>query len=126
MTPILDAEPDSPEAYYTEKHVHTRNIIERTIGVLKARFRCLLVHRVLHYEPDIAGSIANACVILHNICNAASLPVPELTEGEAQEEGHMQPANDPYNEQAGRQNQELQAGLAARRDLVNRLWDLRR
>ncbi|RVE41269.1 hypothetical protein evm_014081 [Chilo suppressalis] len=71
MTPILDAEPNSPEAYYTECHVQTRNVIERTIGVLKARFRCLLVHRTLHYQPQMAGFFTNACVILHNICNAA-------------------------------------------------------
>lgn len=69
MTPILNADPGSPEAYYTEKHIKAQNIIERTIGVLKTRFRCLLVHRVLHYQPQVAGCIANACVILHNINN---------------------------------------------------------
>ena len=66
MTPILDAAPDTPEAYYTNLHVHARNIVERTIGLLKACFRCLLVHRVLHYAPNVAGLIVNACVILNN------------------------------------------------------------
>lgn len=125
MTPILDAESDSPEAYYTQKHVQTRNIIERTIGLLKARFRCLLVHRVLHYQPHVAGSITNACVILHNICNAANVPMVELTEDEVQLESTMQPSAMQSVELPSRQNLELQAGIAARRELVSRLWQLR-
>lgn len=125
MTPILNTIPDSPEAYYTKLHVHARNSIERTIGVLKARFRCLLVHRVLHYQPQVAGCIANACVILHNICNAASLAVPELPEEEARQEAFMQ-LSDTNIDTAGRQNRQLQIGIATQRDLVTRLWDLHR
>ncbi|KAJ0177700.1 hypothetical protein K1T71_006573 [Dendrolimus kikuchii] len=52
MTPIINAAPDTSESHYTDIHVHTRNIIERTIGLLKACFHCLLVHRVLHYKPE--------------------------------------------------------------------------
>lgn len=125
MTPILNAPPQSPEAYYTDKHVKARNIIERTIGILKARFRCLLVHRVLHYQPQVAGSIVNACIILHNMCNAANLSVPELTENEAQQEAVMQPPTDLHVDPADRQNRELQMGIATRDDLVRRLWELR-
>lgn len=125
MTPILDAEPNSPEAYYTECHVQTRNIIERCIGVLKARFRCLLVHRTLHYQPQMAGFITNACVILHNICNAANLPITELSADEERQEAFMQPSVEHLAEPSNRQNQELQIGIATRRDLVTRLWDLR-
>lgn len=124
MTPILNAAPESPEAYYTNKHAQTRNIIERTIGVLKARFRCLLVHRVLHYQPHVAGCIANACVILHNICNTANLPVPELTEDEVHQEAFMQCMNFHENP-ADHRNRELQIGVATRQDLVARLWQLR-
>ncbi|KAF9422083.1 hypothetical protein HW555_002104 [Spodoptera exigua] len=75
MTPVTDVTSDTPEAHYTSVHVRTRNIVERTIGLLKARFRCLLVHRVLHYSPPVAASIVNACVVLHNICNGANIPV---------------------------------------------------
>ncbi|KAH9635609.1 hypothetical protein HF086_012278 [Spodoptera exigua] len=42
MTPVTDVTPDTPEAHYTSVHVRTRNNVERTIGLLKARFRCLL------------------------------------------------------------------------------------
>lgn len=125
MTPILNAEPNSPEAYYTTKHVQARNVIERTIGVLKARFRCLLVHRVLHYQPHVAGSIANACVILHNICNAANLPVPELTENEMQQEAFMQSPSGIYMDPRSQTINDLQVGIVTRQDLVARLWQLR-
>ncbi|CAB3253803.1 unnamed protein product [Arctia plantaginis] len=68
MTPILDAAVGSPEEYYTKLHCWARNTVERTIGVLKNRWRCLLGHRVLHYNPNMAAQIINACCVLHNMC----------------------------------------------------------
>lgn len=124
MTPIVDAPDGTPEAYYTLKHVHTRNIVERTIGVLKARFRCLLVHRVLHYDPWVAGSIVNACVMLHNICNKANLGVPELTDQEALQEARMQ-VHPHLNASSQGVNEELRQGVLMRESLVARLWQLR-
>lgn len=50
--------------------------MERTIGLLKARWRCLLGHRVLHYDPAMAAKIVNACVCLHNIANERNAPIP--------------------------------------------------
>ncbi|XP_048484566.1 putative nuclease HARBI1 [Plutella xylostella] len=77
LTPILNAAVGSPEEHYTDMHCHVRNTVERCIGVLKARWRCLLAHRVLHYEPTKAAKIVNACCVLHNIANAHNLPVPD-------------------------------------------------
>ncbi|CAH2017698.1 unnamed protein product [Acanthoscelides obtectus] len=71
MTPIQNALPGSPERRYTDSHIQTRNCVERCIGVLKGRFLCL--SNVLRYSPEKVGNIANACVILHNICVAARL-----------------------------------------------------
>ena len=39
--------------------------------------RCLLKHRVLHYNPERASKIIVSCCILHNICINANLPVPQ-------------------------------------------------
>ncbi|KAJ8909522.1 hypothetical protein NQ315_011200 [Exocentrus adspersus] len=44
-----------------------RNTVERAIGTFKSRFRCLLKHRTMHYNPTRAATIINACAILHNI-----------------------------------------------------------
>ncbi|KAG5870318.1 hypothetical protein JTB14_038401 [Gonioctena quinquepunctata] len=52
LTPIVGADPNTPDGRYTESHVRTRNVVERCIGVLKAYFRCLRKDRVLHYKPD--------------------------------------------------------------------------
>ncbi|XP_041977650.1 putative nuclease HARBI1 isoform X1 [Aricia agestis] len=127
MTPIVNAIPNTPESHYTDMHVRARNVIERTIGLLKARFRCLLVHRVLHYKPRVAASIVNACVILHNICNRANLPAPQLSSREIMEESQMQLGvafEDQPNTSSN--NQALQQGVATRNQLILRLWEARR
>lgn len=67
LTPITDADDNTPEAMYTKAHISARNTIERCNGVLKQRFRCLLSHRVLHYDPVKAAKIVLSCVVLHNM-----------------------------------------------------------
>lgn len=52
---------------FNKKHASGRNIVERTIGVLKSRFRCL--SRTLWYSPLKAVQITNICCALHNLCN---------------------------------------------------------
>ncbi|KAF9795289.1 hypothetical protein SFRURICE_004661, partial [Spodoptera frugiperda] len=78
MIPCSNPEPGSREELYNNLHASARNTAERTIGILKGRFRCLLVHRVLHYDPEMVGKIIKACCVLHNICNRAGVPPVEL------------------------------------------------
>lgn len=74
MTPIAAPENDDQEKYNT-MHVDGRNCVERTNGVLKARFGCLGKDSQLRYEPAKAGAIINCCVILHNILVLANYPM---------------------------------------------------
>lgn len=83
MTPYRDAQPRSRESRFNSKHSSARNIVERTIGNLKNRFRCLLAARQLHYSPLKASKIINVCCALHNICKHFKLEdenIENLTE----------------------------------------------
>ncbi|KAH7965390.1 hypothetical protein HPB49_007040 [Dermacentor silvarum] len=55
------------EGHYNRDHASMRNVVERCIGVLKSKFRCLQHFRTLLYSPDRAPRIIYACVALHNI-----------------------------------------------------------
>lgn len=48
----------------------------------KARWRCLLKHGTLHYHPQVASKIINACCVLHNISLNANLPLPTTEQSE--------------------------------------------
>ncbi|XP_035233814.1 putative nuclease HARBI1 [Stegodyphus dumicola] len=74
LTPVSSPTVGSANERYNKKHATARNCIERCIGVLKSRFRCLLHARELNYEPTTAGKIVNACAVLHNICRHYKLP----------------------------------------------------
>ncbi|XP_052750889.1 putative nuclease HARBI1 [Galleria mellonella] len=129
MTPIPNAVEGTPEEYYNKLHATARNTVERTIDRLKGRFRCLLVHRVLHYHPDTVGKIVIACCVLHNICNRAGLPAPTLDSHDEEEEANFRAI---ARVSAGRQlplthsQSELTIGQSSRDMLVNQLWRSRR
>lgn len=95
MTPVDNADAESPEGRYTQAHISARNVVERCFGALKQRFRCLLKHRTLHYDPVRAGKIVYACCILHNMCMNANLPLPDLEEVERPGNGDNPIRNPP-------------------------------
>lgn len=65
MTPILRPT-TSAEKKYNEAHIKTRNCVERCIGLLKGRWRCL--QRGLNYSPKRVSKIVLVCAVLHNLC----------------------------------------------------------
>ncbi|XP_008178347.1 putative nuclease HARBI1 [Acyrthosiphon pisum] len=67
LTPISNPTTEA-EAFYNKRQMSTKSVIERCNGVLKMRFRCFLKDRTLHYKPEKASSIINACIVLHNMC----------------------------------------------------------
>ncbi|RVE54128.1 hypothetical protein evm_001251 [Chilo suppressalis] len=82
LTPLSNPPEGTAEHRYNEALKTTRATVERLNGVLKARFRCLLKDRVLHYKPSTATKIINACTVLHNMCMANNLDLPEVDEGD--------------------------------------------
>lgn len=67
MTPIRNCITQS-ETNYNKSHIVARNSVERCIGVLKNRLRCILGERGLHYEPEKITKIINVCCAIHNVC----------------------------------------------------------
>ncbi|XP_077506154.1 uncharacterized protein LOC144115606 [Amblyomma americanum] len=68
---------NTAEGQYNAAHASMRCVVERCIGVLKSRFRCLQRYRTLHYEPERAVVIIAACAALHNICLEEALAADE-------------------------------------------------
>lgn len=57
---------DQDQIHFNIRLQKARNIVERTIGVLKMRFRCLNFERKLRYHPTKMGRIIYSCSTLHN------------------------------------------------------------
>lgn len=51
---------------FNRRLIAVRQLIERCIGVLKMRFRCILGERKLRYNPTKVGQIIYSCATLHN------------------------------------------------------------
>ncbi|XP_067623132.1 putative nuclease HARBI1 [Eurosta solidaginis] len=77
LTPFRIAQSGTRESLFNKKHAKGRNIIERTIGVLKCRFRCLLSDNKMRYDPDKVKTIVNICCALHNICKQFRISDPD-------------------------------------------------
>jgi len=81
MTPVPAPSTPSEQAYNLA-HAKSRNIIERSFGVLKSRFRCLdKSGGTLLYTPEKACKIFVAAAVLHNFCinhSLDALPDPDI------------------------------------------------
>ncbi|XP_052903541.1 putative nuclease HARBI1 isoform X2 [Anopheles moucheti] len=74
VKPFANALPGSQEAEFNTKHAQARVVIEKTIGMLKAKFRCLNGERQLRYSPTKVVRMVNVCCALHNICILNRIP----------------------------------------------------
>ncbi|VEN39665.1 unnamed protein product, partial [Callosobruchus maculatus] len=77
MTPFRNTLANTPQRRYDNRLSLARNTVERCIGLLKMRFRCLAQVRVLRYNPSKAGCIINACCVLHNMCISANIQMDQ-------------------------------------------------
>ncbi|KAJ1204254.1 hypothetical protein NDU88_008035 [Pleurodeles waltl] len=74
LTPVRNPRTRAEERY-NEAHGRTRRIIERTFGLLKAKFRCLhLTGGSLYYSPKKVCQIIVACCRLHNLALRRQVP----------------------------------------------------
>ncbi|KAJ1153080.1 hypothetical protein NDU88_005847 [Pleurodeles waltl] len=74
LTPVRNPRTRAEERY-NEAHGRTRRVIERTFGLLKARFRCLhMTGGSLMYSPKKVCHIIVACCMLHNLALRRGVP----------------------------------------------------
>lgn len=102
----------SPAARFNASHSAVRSVVERCIGLLKARFRCLQRYRTLVYAPVIASTIVAACAVLHNLCLYYECPEPDSTGDDEEGTDDGEGTND--EEGADDEAQEGPAELARR------------
>lgn len=76
------------EERFNRHHAKARNIIERTFGILKTRWRSIFL-RALEIRPLFAPKVVGACCILHNICVATDYVCQE--EGDEEEAAQAGP-----------------------------------
>src|SRR5271156_492667 len=82
LTPFLNPATDGQRRYNTA-HIATRSIVERTFGIWKNRFRCLLTPLWLALANS--QNVIIACACLHNyamllilICYAIDIGLPHI------------------------------------------------
>ena len=114
MTPVGQPA-NAPEARYNNSLKNTRVTVEQTIGIWKARFKC--VHQkggTLCYAPVKCGKIAAATVLLHNYCRQRNIPLMDELLEDPEDADDL---DDPDPVAAGGGGQ-LIAGQAKRRQII--------
>jgi nuclease HARBI1 len=104
LTPVLNST-TAAELRYNKSHIRTCNTVERAIGLLKTRFRCL--HKsggCLLSPPDRCAKIITACCVLHNICIKNSVPEPEIVADADSEDTEIYSGTNSFNDNRVRNN----------------------
>lgn len=100
MTPLRHPRGHA-ELEYNKAHRKTRNLIERTIALLKMRFLCLArPGGELLYAPEKVAKIILACCVLHNICKGYHVQLEE--EADIEPEVHHRSAPAEHSTESGR------------------------
>ena len=77
MVPLKDPQ-TLQENSYNDSLVKCRNTVERSLGVLKSRFRVLdrKSGGGIQYNLEMAGNIILACFVLQNYCRMRNMEFP--------------------------------------------------
>ncbi|MBN3307036.1 HARB1 nuclease, partial [Amia calva] len=78
LTPLTNPQTDQ-EYSYNDAHSRTLSVVERAIGQLKCRWRCLdRTGGMVLYRPDKVCRIVLACGVLHNVVHRHGIPLGEV------------------------------------------------
>ena len=81
LTPINEAQEDTPAFAYSQVIRRTRCRVEQLFGIWKEVLRCLNSERILHYGPDFAAQIIRASAVIYNFLRHHGMPMPVPPEG---------------------------------------------
>ncbi|XP_017467073.1 PREDICTED: putative nuclease HARBI1 [Rhagoletis zephyria] len=116
ITPFRNPIANTIEHNFNVVHASARNIVERTIGVLKSRFRCLI--SCLHYSPQKVVKIINVCCALHNVCRHYNV---NFDEENITENINFQNMNNENNIDDERVSSLYNEGVRVRNEIANNL-----
>lgn len=63
------------ESNFNDIHSKGRCIVERTIGILKIRWKILSNDKRSRYSPEKMAAFGNVCAALHNVCIYFKVPL---------------------------------------------------
>lgn len=78
--------PTSPQEFFNMKHASARNVVERTFGILKARWAILRSHS--YFPIRTQCRIITACCLLHNFITREMPNDPFAQVNDNQQEAH--------------------------------------
>ena len=103
MTPLNPEKVSTPgEQNYQRSHTKTRNVVERSFGLLKQRFRCSdFSGGVMQFSPDRCCNIIVATVVLHNMCIVDNTQLPAGLAVDRRDEDEDEDANQTASNESG-------------------------
>jgi hypothetical protein len=114
----------SAQKRYQTAQIKCRNTVERTIGILKSRFRCL-DHKsrgAMQFSPEKSAVVIACCAILHNYCRRRNLHttiLPHIQEELVGDRQAVDPAEGPSTVFALENcSDNIKAGNRARTELI--------
>ncbi|KAJ1689300.1 hypothetical protein LUZ63_013455 [Rhynchospora breviuscula] len=116
---------ENAEELYNHRHAQLRNVVEKTFGILKGRFRILKdMHR---YKYSFQTKLVIACCVLHNFINRHQSAQVDLwedaTSGDDSDDSDAEAPSTSTNVSRGT---DAQRGGALRDSIRDMLWNARR
>lgn len=111
---VRDEGTDAKHKEFYRRHKLIRSHVERAIGIIKNRFRCILGEKKLHYAPIKCAKIINAVAVCHNFL------ILHGYEDTEESSSNMEPIIQNNVSERG-SNPYLQAGREVRNTIINNL-----
>ncbi|KAJ8359033.1 hypothetical protein SKAU_G00155580 [Synaphobranchus kaupii] len=122
FTPSREPVRSPVAANFNTHHSRARNVVERSFGMLKTRWRTIFL-KALEVKPTFAPKDIACCAILHNIC-LTNRDIMEPAQAALRPENHKASLLAELDQQCGERHRDrLAAAVSAPVALAPVLWD---